>query len=155
MRLAASLLLLGLGVAVSGCADFYYDILGEGGWPHDQYGLYDDLGGSAGVHAVVDGLVDTAAADPRLGSAFAKADLPHLKATLAQQICTVSGGPCVYGGLGMADAHAGLVIDGAAFDAFLDDLKKSLAANHIDDRDQQRLIDRLRPMRAKIVTVSN
>ncbi len=36
MRFAATLLILGLTLATAGCADFYYDLLGRGGWPHQD-----------------------------------------------------------------------------------------------------------------------
>jgi hemoglobin len=151
MRLARLSFALVVAVLTGGCADYYYELIGRGGWPHEDYGLYSRLGGREGVDRVVDGLAETVTADPRINHYFAKTDMPRFKAKLSEQICVKTGGPCVYTGYGMKDAHAPLVVDQAAFDAFLDNLDKSLVANHVNDRDRQRLLDILAPLRSDIV----
>jgi hemoglobin len=88
--------------------------------------LYERLGGKAAIGAVVDDAIGNAAADPRINQRFRDSDIPHLKAKLVDLICMRTGGPCVYSGRNMSDAHEGMHIRDAEFDALVDDLVKSL-----------------------------
>src|SRR3979409_1663289 len=66
--------------------------------------LYDRLGGTPGIAAVVDDFVANIAADTALNRRFAGADIPKLKRLLVEQICQASGGPCKYTGRSMPES---------------------------------------------------
>lgn len=84
--------------------------------------LFNQIGGNAAVHAVVDEFIAVVAADTRINSFFASTDIPMLNALLVEQICDATGGYCTYSGRSMCDTHAGMGVDDAAFDALVDDL---------------------------------
>lgn len=138
------LLICALLLTAAGCTDLYYQALGRGAWPHEDPDLlYNRLGGRDGIDAAVARFADTASTDPQLRPQFAKSDMARFRNKLAEQICTVSGGPCVYTGLGMTDAHAGLTVTEADRDAFLNDLDAAFAARNVDADARRMLRQRL------------
>jgi hemoglobin len=153
MRMA--ILMTGLLAILPGCADIYYQALGEDRWPHEDGSLYHRLGGKEGVADNIDGLMQTVAVDPRISDRFAHADIPKFKGVLAEQICVVTGGPCVYTGPGMRDVHVPLVLSNADFDAFLEDFRISLHVNHVEPDDEEELMGLLEAMRGQIVSVES
>jgi hemoglobin len=97
--------------------------------------LWDRLGGEPNVRKVVDDFVALAATDPKVdftrGGKY-KLDqkaVDHLKQTLVELISSLSGGPLKYTGRGMKEAHAGMGITDAQFDAIAADLQKALEKN--------------------------
>ena len=59
----------------------------------DQHSLFDRLGGSAAITAVVDDFVARCAGDGRINGKFARTDIPRLKTMLVEQVSAASGGP--------------------------------------------------------------
>ena len=82
-----------------------------------QSSLYDSVGGEPVIAKVVDDFVGHVVADPRINFQFAKTNLRHLKAMLNDQLCAVLGGPCQYEGETMKNAHAGMNVTNAQFNA--------------------------------------
>ena len=119
--------------------------------PPAQASLYDRLGGKPAITAVVDDFVANVAADRRINHFFRRANVPHLKAELVDQICAASGGPCTYTGKSMKDAHRGMHITSADFDALVGDLKKSLDKFNVGETEQSQLLGALGPMKGDIV----
>ena len=118
--------------------------------------LYDRLGGQKGLLAIVNDFVTTCTNDPRIRSFFiATAKNPKtlstFKANLFMQICAVSGGPCKYSGKDMTTAHAGMGISNSQFDAFVENLVKSLRKLQVAAADQLELASLLGQWRAEIV----
>ena len=113
--------------------------------------LYDRLGGQTAIVAVVDDFVGNVANDKRINSFFAKADIPHLKAALVDQICAGTGGPCTYGGKDMKSAHAGMGVAGKDFNALVEDLGKTLKKFKVPKKEQGELVAILGPMKKDIV----
>jgi hemoglobin len=138
MRLASLLLALLVTASVAH-ATFY------------QRSLYQRLGGQKAIVAVVDDFVGNVARDKRINGFFAKTDIPRLKRLLVQQICAGSGGPCVYQGRGMKQAHRGLGVRNRHFDALVEDLVRSLNKFNVPPREQGELLALLGPMRKDIV----
>jgi hemoglobin len=116
-----------------------------------QKPLYDRLGGTPAITAVVDDFVGNVAADGRINGFFARTDIPRLKRLLVEQICAGTGGPCTYTGRSMPAAHKGMNITDAQFDALVEDLKKSLDRFKVPDKEQGDLLAVLGPMRPQIV----
>jgi hemoglobin len=118
---------------------------------HSQRSLYQRLGGRAAIAAVVNDFVGNVARDKRINRFFANTDIPRLKRLLVQQICAGSGGPCRYEGRSMREAHRGLNIRNADFDALVEDLVRSLNKFRVPPREQRELLALLGPMRRDVV----
>jgi hemoglobin len=116
-----------------------------------QRPLYERLGGRPAITAVVEDFVGNVAKDKRINGFFANADIPRLKRLLVQQICAGSGGPCRYEGRSMREAHRGLGVANADFDALVEDLVKSLDKFKVPAREQKELLGLLGPMRTDVV----
>ncbi|PAU89157.1 group 1 truncated hemoglobin [Pseudomonas sp. WN033] len=113
--------------------------------------LFVELGGLAGISRVVDGLLFRIADDQRIVHHFAEADFERLRIQLIEQLCTESGGPCQYQGDSMAEAHAGMSITEAEFQAMLEDLAAAMDEEGIAPATQRRLLTRLRPLGRDII----
>jgi hemoglobin len=116
--------------------------------------LYTRLGGNAAITAVVADFVnERVAKDARINSFFANVDLPNLERLLVEQIGEATGGPEVYTGRSMQEAHAGLGISVADFDALVEDLVISLDTFEVPETEKTELLNALGPMQPDIVTV--
>lgn len=118
--------------------------------PDDR--LYVDLGGQAAIRRFTDDFYDRMLRDARIAHHFDGLNAAHLKRTLADYFCVVAGGPCLYEGVGMKDAHAHLGIDRAAFYALVEDLQLAMDAAGVPFGAQNRLLARLAPFHREIVT---
>jgi hemoglobin len=116
-----------------------------------QKSLYDRLGGKTAIIAVVDDFVGNVAKDKRINAYFAHADIPHLKMELVDQICSATGGPCVYTGKDMKSAHAGMGIRSKDFNALVADLGKTLKKFKVPKKEQGELVAILGPTKKDIV----
>ena len=99
--------------------------------------LYERLGGVYAVAAVVDALIDRVMDDPRLNANPLVNDAHHrvpkagFKYLVTEQVCAASGGPQRYTGRSMADSHVHLKITKPEWDAFVDDVKITLASFNV------------------------
>ena len=99
--------------------------------------LYERLGGVYAIAAVVDALIDRVMDDPRLNANPLVDDAHHkvpkagFKYLVTEQVCAASGGPQRYTGRSMADSHAHLKITKPEWDAFIDDVKITLASFNV------------------------
>ena len=116
-----------------------------------QPSLYERLGGKPAITAVIDDFIGNVAADTRINKRFAGTDVPRLKTMLVDQVCEATGGPCKYTGRNMRDAHAGMKITDAEFNALVEDLVKSLDKFKVPAREKNELLGVLGPMKTDIV----
>ena len=117
-----------------------------------QSSLYQRLGGYPAIKAVVDDFVGNVAADQRINRFFAKTDIARLKQNLVDQICSGTGGPCIYTGRDMKSAHAGMGVSSGHFNALVQDLRKTLRKFKVPRKEQGELLAVLGPMKSDIVT---
>jgi hemoglobin len=68
-----------------------------------------------------------------------------------QQICAASGGPCQYEGRSMREAHRGLNIRNADFNALVEDLVITLDKFGVGEREQRELLTVLGSLRRDVV----
>ena len=113
--------------------------------------LYDRLGGQPGISFIVSGLVTNITKDPRLTAYFSGIDPARKRLLMIEQLCAGTGGPCVYTGRSIFEAHKELHISEQAYEAFLSDLRESLVQAGVAPREQQELIDLLTPMRPDVI----
>ena len=141
MRPRALLVLLTVGALASACARP----------PWNRATLYDDLGGEAGIAAIVDRLLDRMAADPEVAPFFAKTNMDRFERLLKEHLCALADGPCQYTGDSMRDAHRGHGITDASFTALAEDLELAMDDVHVPFNVQNRLLARLAPLHGEIV----
>jgi len=119
----------------------------------DKPSLYERLGGTGPITAVVGKFVTIVGGDKRINHYFAKADLVQLKRHLIDMVCQASGGPCEYTGRDMKTAHKGMGVTGAAFDALVQDLIEALDTFNVPAQEKGELLGVLGPMKKDIVEV--
>jgi hemoglobin len=120
--------------------------------PPPDKSLYDRLGGGPGITAVVEELVTTTGKDPRIAQFFVNADLPRLEKLMVEQICQNTGGPCRYTGKTMKESHATMHVKGGDFDAFIDDLQKTLAKLNVPARETTEIVTAFQSLKTEVVT---
>ncbi|MBI3408417.1 MAG: group 1 truncated hemoglobin [Planctomycetes bacterium] len=95
--------------------------------------LWARLGGEKNVEKVVDDFLRTAGKDPKVNfdrnGKYKDVNVGFLKAQLVTFVSSVTGGPLKYIGKSMKDAHKGMGITNAEFDAAASHLKKALVDN--------------------------
>jgi hemoglobin len=119
--------------------------------PSGSNTLYSELGGTAGITKVVDAFFARINADARINTLFAKTDHNDLRRLVIEQLCEATGGPCKYTGRSMEEAHSGLNLTNADFDAFVGDLVAAMNELKVPKPSQTKLLALLSPMRPQVV----
>lgn len=119
--------------------------------PVQKSTLYDDLGGKAGVDAIVDDVLHIFADDSRVGPFFANSNIPRFRRLFVQYLCGTSEGGCEYEGNDMQESHTGLGITDKSFNEVVEDLQQAMVRIRIPVRTQNRLLARLAPQHKDIV----
>ncbi len=114
--------------------------------------LYKAFGEKAGLVALMDDFMVRLLADPRTGPHFKPANQQRVKEQLVDQLCALSGGPCVYKGADMKSSHANLDIKKSDFHALVEVLQQSMDAKGIPFRRQNEMLALLAPMNRDIIT---
>jgi hemoglobin len=114
--------------------------------------LFHDLGGRDGIATIVDDATANFLSDPRIKATFDNTNMDRFKTNLTDQLCVVAGGPCVYKGQSMHDAHKGLHLTNADFNALVEDLQAGMDKAGVSFATQNRLLARLAPMHRDVVT---
>ena len=115
--------------------------------------LYNALGQKTGLVALMNVFVPALKADPRIGAQFKDTKSTYLQQQLVDQFCVVSGGPCVYEGTNMKEAHAAMKIDKGDFNHLVEVLQTAMDARDIPFATQNKLLARLAPMHRDVITV--
>lgn len=120
--------------------------------------LYERLGGLRGITILVNDFHDRLETDPIIGMNPAvtlgrKHSPPaYLKFQISQLVCSLSGGPCTYGGLKMKEAHAHLRISAEEWEAMREDLKSAMDKEELSAALQDEILALFGQVRADIVT---
>ena len=136
-RVAIAVLLLGLG--------------GAGNSASAATALYEQLGGEAGVVAIVDQFLSKLADDQRINHFFLDTNLKRFREKLIEQFCSLSGGPCTYTGDSMQQSHAGMGVGHAHFNALVEDLIEAMEHCKVATGAQNRLLALLAPMHQDVI----
>lgn len=120
--------------------------------------LYARLGGVYSIASVVDALIerlyvnDVLNANPKIDAARTAVPKAGLKYRVTSLVCQLTGGPEVYHGRSMADAHAHLNISEAEWDAMVADFVAVLNDFDVPEKEQNELLALVGPAKADIVT---
>ena len=108
-------------------------------------------GGFAGLSKLTQDFVERIQKNPSIGRFFKEADPERLQAMLTDQFCDVLGGGCKYSGKSMKQAHSGMKVGSADFNALAEELQNALTAANVPFADQNKLIAKLAPMHRDVV----
>jgi hemoglobin len=113
--------------------------------------LYQRLGGYDVIAGLVDNFVHQLGEDPafkRFGGGRSMDSLHRTRQLVVDQICYLSGGPCVYIGRDTKTAHAGLAITDEEWESSMKKWKIALDQFKVADQEQKdflAMIEKLRP----------
>lgn len=118
--------------------------------------LYERLGGITAISTVVDQFLANVVGDNTINARFAAtvsdpARTQLLRNNLIDQICAGAGGPCQYKGKTMLEAHTGMQITEAEFNALVGDLVAALDQFSVPQAEKDELLGILGPMKSDIV----
>ncbi|MDR7270018.1 hemoglobin [Pelomonas saccharophila] len=114
--------------------------------------LYRELGGREAIQGFTNDFYDSMLQDARIAHFFDGINMKHLKRVLADYFCVVAGGPCIYDGVGMKDAHAHLSIGKGDFNTLVEHLQRAMDRAHVPFATQNRLLARMAFFHREIVT---
>ena len=116
-------------------------------------GLYQALGEKPGISRLMGDFVARVFKDPRMGDQFKETKPQALQESLTDQVCQLSGGPCIYEGADMQSVHADMDINKGHFNALVEVLQVAMDAQSIPFAQQNRLLALLAPMHRDIITL--
>ncbi len=108
----------------------------------NQASLFNRLGGSSGINALVDDIVALHMENPTIRARFRPyLETPDKLAATKKHLCAFleagSGGAAQYTGRTMPDAHRGMNINEAEYIAATDDIMTALRKHRIDEQTQK------------------
>jgi len=116
--------------------------------------LYERLGGYDGISAVVEDFLGALGKDPmfaRFGPGRSEDSHHRAKQLIKDQICWLTGGPCVYIGRDMATAHQGLEITQKEWDASVQHLQATLIKLKVGEKEQKEVLAAVDKLKADII----
>ena len=104
--------------------------------------LFERLGGTSGIHALVEEVVALHMENPVIRARFRPyLETPDKLSTTKKHLCAFleagSGGKAQYAGRSMRDAHRGMNISEAEYLAALDDILAGLRKRGVDEQTQK------------------
>jgi hemoglobin len=116
--------------------------------------LFERLGGKEGLEKVVDAFTKNMAANDVTKKRFAKLSkerVEAMKKKTVDQLCKETGGECEYTGKPMKEAHKGMKITEAEWNAMIKALHAALEEHGVGETEQSDVLALLAPMRDEIV----
>ncbi|GHK00680.1 group I truncated hemoglobin [Streptomyces sp. NPDC003753] len=120
--------------------------------------LYERLGGIYSIATVVDDFIDRIMVDdrlnanPRVDEAHHRVLPPGFKYLVTEMVGEATGGPQRYTGRAMEDSHRDMLITGAEWVAFMDDLNRTLDKFEVPQQERSELLAIVESLRDAIVT---
>lgn len=121
--------------------------------------LYERLGGVKPISLVVDDFIDRLVANdilnanPMIKAGRENSPDAYLKFQVTNLVCQVTGGPCVYTGLGMKESHKHMNITEEEWQVMRDEFKKTLDKFSVPEKEQKELFDIVESTKKDIVMV--
>ena len=122
--------------------------------PPQAPSLYKRLGGYDALAAVTDDFIGRLAGDSVLGRFFVGHSTDskmRIRQLIVDQLCNVTGGPCVYIGRSMKAAHAGMGTTQADWDRSVRHLVATLTKFNVPPKEQNEVLAAVTTLKADIV----
>lgn len=113
--------------------------------------LYQALGGVPGITRIVEGMLLNAARDPRIQRHFRNIAPDRLRSKLIEQLYADTGGPCIYTGDTLAEAHKGLNLQPLEFNALVEDLIASMNSERVPTSVQCRILAGMKAQQGEVL----
>jgi hemoglobin len=115
--------------------------------------LYERLGRYDGIARITDDYLKGVRSDPQLARFIGRGtdSLTRAKQLLKEQLCALTGGPCVYIGRDMKTAHGGLGITASDWSASMRYMAAALEKSHISGRERDEFLALIESFRPQIV----
>lgn len=113
--------------------------------------MAEAFGGQPGIRKIVDRLVVSAFADPKIGEIFKPFDEVRLKRTLFEQFCYILNAGCIYTGRDMKSSHKDMGVTQANMNRLVELLQDAMKAEGVPFTAQNRFLAKLAPMRGDVV----
>ncbi len=107
--------------------------------------------GEAGIRRITADALQRYQHDPRIADIFKGHDLVRLEKELGDHTCWLLGGPCVYSGRNMREAHRNLGLQARDMDALVENLQAAMDKEGVPFSAQNRLLAKLAPMKRDVV----
>jgi hemoglobin len=117
-----------------------------------EVSIYEAIGGEPALIAVVDDFYVRVLTDPQLAGFFAGVNMTRLKGKQVEFFAAALGGPQVYQGPSMRQAHTGRGIGQADFDKVAVHLTAALAAAGVPAGIIAQIADAITPLAGEIVS---
>ena len=122
--------------------------------PQQPPSLYKRLGGYDALAAVTDDFIGRLIADPQMQRFFvghSNDSKARIRQLIVDQLCNVTGGPCVYIGRTMKAAHAGMGITQANWDGAVQHLVATLTKFNVPQKEKDEVLAAVSSLKADIV----
>ena len=113
--------------------------------------LYDRLGGKEGIHSIVENIWENHTTNPKVKQRYVDSDPEKVKESVRNFFGAGIGGPEVYPGKNMLDAHRGMNISDEEFVAVCDDVLSALGKNNVQQKEKDEVLCILYSMKGDIV----
>jgi hemoglobin len=126
----------------------------------DARSLYDRLGGVYAIAVVIDDFIDRVMndarlnANPRVDEAHHRVSPQGFKYYVTEMLCWAAGGPQTYSGRSMLDSHRDLRITAGEWDAFMDDLDRTLTRFDVPQPERGEVVAIVESTKSDIVTTA-
>jgi hemoglobin len=117
----------------------------------DRITLYNDIGGKETLDKVFGLALNKIYNDPVLSSKFNGVPKKHLREMLTEQTCQLIGGPCVYTGKNMSEAHSEAVVTEAEFYRLVEYVQQAMRQIGLSYQQENLILEKLAPLKAQIV----
>lgn len=117
--------------------------------------LYERLGGSDGIGKIFDETGGRMAADPELARFFQSQSQEALmtqRQRAVEFLCRETGGPCVYSGRPLKQAHGSLAITESQWKAFMKHLTATLDNQKVGAKEKSEFIAMVKRFKSDVVT---
>jgi len=124
--------------------------------PPPSKSLFERLGGKEGITKIVDAFIANLTHNDVVKKRFVKLSkdrIEKFRNNLIAQISDETSGSKTYAGKSMKDAHKGMKISDADWNATVSALKAALDENKVEENEQNDLISAIAPMKDEIVEV--
>lgn len=117
----------------------------------DSLTLYNDIGGKETLDKVFGLAINKIYNDSVLSTKFHGVPKKHLREKLTEQTCQLIGGPCVYSGKDMSEAHSQAVVTEAEFYRLVEYVQQAMRQIGLSYQQENLILEKLAPLKAQIV----